>query len=443
MKLCTGKRFLGSALHSQAASFLCEKVRKLAIALTLMCAAFVAAGPATAATPKIQFSATAVHFGSTYITMLKSATLTIHDPGTAALVISKATVSGPFTAGNMNPPRTIKPGGSISVILWFHPASSGAATGTLRISSNASAVPTTVALSGTGLARTMALTPLSVNFESVSVGSTATETGTLKNTGAKSLVVYRASTSTSAFTLSGLPLPSIIAAGKSLSFTVHFAPQSVGAISGSASFSTAEEGSIKASLTGTGAPKATRRTLAASPASLAFGSVDIGDSATKSVSVKNTGNASVSIAKVTMSGSGYAATGLSPNESLGAGKSASLKVVFTPATASSSTGDIQISSNASDSSLAIDLSGTGVQTTQHSVALSWAASKSSIAGYDIYRSTVSGGPYTTQLNGNLVTGLAFTDADVQAGTTYYYVVVAVSSNGAESSYSNQASATIP
>jgi fibronectin type 3 domain-containing protein len=145
-----------------------------------------------------------------------------------------------------------------------------------------------------------------------------------------------------------------------------------------------------------------------------------------------------------MSGSGYAATGISANETLAAGQSASMTVVFTPTTASTSSGSISVSSNASNSPLTIGLSGTGVQAAQPSVTLSWSAStSSSVAGYNVYRSTVSGGPYTTLLNGSLVTGLTFTDTNVQAGATYYYVVVAVNSNGVESSDSNQASATIP
>ena len=60
----------------------------------------------------------------------------------------------------------------------------------------------------------------------------------------------------------------------------------------------------------------------------------------------------------------------------------------------------------------------------------------------IYRSTVSGGPYT--LIGSVAAGSAYpsyNDRTVVAGTTYFYVVTAVNASGAESGYSNQASAT--
>lgn len=443
MKFYTGKWFLRLGHPWRTPSFFRDHLKAVIVAAIVCVAAFVGANPAIAATPKIQLSSTAINLGSTYVTLYKSASLTISNTGSAALVVTKATISGPFTYSNVDAPRKIEPGASVSVTLWFHAQSVGTATGTLSIFSNASTTAAEVALSGTGIAQTMSLTPSSLNFNSVNVGSTATQTVTLKNTGTTSLDVYTTSVSASVFSLSGVTLPSIVAPGNSISFTLHFDPQSAGTISGSASISTSMEGSLTATLTGTGVATTTTRTLVASPTSLAFGSVDVGSTATKSVSVENTGNSSVSVSGVTMSGSGYAATGISSSQTVAAGATVPVTVVFAPTDASSSSGAIQISSNATNTPLTISLSGTGVQTTQHSVTLSWSASTSSVAGYNIYRSTVSGGPYTTILNSGLVTGTAFTDTSVQAGTTYYYVVVSVNSNGVESSDSNQASATVP
>jgi hypothetical protein len=78
----------------------------------------------------------------------------------------------------------------------------------------------------------------------------------------------------------------------------------------------------------------------------------------------------------------------------------------------------------------------------HSVMLSWNASTSMIAGYNVYRSTVNGGGFT-KLNSSLVTLLTYTDTTVQNGTTYFYMTTAVDPSDNESEGSNQASATIP
>lgn len=77
----------------------------------------------------------------------------------------------------------------------------------------------------------------------------------------------------------------------------------------------------------------------------------------------------------------------------------------------------------------------------HWAYLTWMES-GSVAGFDVYRSLVSGGPYV-QVNALLVTGTTYTDRNVTAGTTYYYVVTAIATNGQQSGYSNQVSATIP
>lgn len=79
---------------------------------------------------------------------------------------------------------------------------------------------------------------------------------------------------------------------------------------------------------------------------------------------------------------------------------------------------------------------------QHSVTLSWTASASTVSGYNVYRGTVSGGPYT-QINSVLEASSSYVDNTVASGTTYFYVVTAVDSSGAESAFSNQVSVSVP
>jgi endo-1,4-beta-xylanase len=70
------------------------------------------------------------------------------------------------------------------------------------------------------------------------------------------------------------------------------------------------------------------------------------------------------------------------------------------------------------------------------VQLSWNASTSA-TGYNVKRSTTSGGPYTTVAT---VTGTSFTNTGLTNGTTYFFVVSATNANG-ESANSSQVPAT--
>jgi fibronectin type 3 domain-containing protein len=77
------------------------------------------------------------------------------------------------------------------------------------------------------------------------------------------------------------------------------------------------------------------------------------------------------------------------------------------------------------------------------VVLSWTASASSgVTGYNVYRGTITSGPYT-RLSSSLVSATQYADATVLSSQTYYYVVTAVDSSNAESTYSNPATAVIP
>jgi hypothetical protein len=78
----------------------------------------------------------------------------------------------------------------------------------------------------------------------------------------------------------------------------------------------------------------------------------------------------------------------------------------------------------------------------HWTVLTWNPSTSVVVGYNIYRGTTSGGPYTTR-NSSVVPGITYTDSTVQSGLTYFYVVTAVDSSNVESVHSNEVSAAIP
>jgi hypothetical protein len=89
------------------------------------------------------------------------------------------------------------------------------------------------------------------------------------------------------------------------------------------------------------------------------------------------------------------------------------------------------------------LGGTCLAGVPHSASLNWTASTSSnVVGYNVYRATQSGGPYT-KLTSSPVAGTSYADVTVQGGQTYYYVTTAIDSGGNESVYSNEATAVVP
>jgi len=62
------------------------------------------------------------------------------------------------------------------------------------------------------------------------------------------------------------------------------------------------------------------------------------------------------------------------------------------------------------------------------------------SGYNIYRSTTSGGPYTIIAAGHVTDYATYADFGLTNGTTYYYVVTSIT-NGVESLQSNEANGT--
>jgi fibronectin type 3 domain-containing protein len=99
-------------------------------------------------------------------------------------------------------------------------------------------------------------------------------------------------------------------------------------------------------------------------------------------------------------------------------------------------------SNAANSPLVIALSGTGTASVSYTVSLNWTPSSSTYSGFNVYRGTTSGGPYS-KVDTSMISLPSYTDAAVTQGQTYYYVATEVDSTGMESGYSSEVSATIP
>jgi hypothetical protein len=98
-------------------------------------------------------SSSTVAFGNVAVGTTSTQSVTLTSSGTAAVIVSGATLSGTgFTMSGATFPLTLTAGETATLSLQFDPATAGAATGSLTITSDASSNSTAIAaLSGTGV----------------------------------------------------------------------------------------------------------------------------------------------------------------------------------------------------------------------------------------------------------------------------------------------------
>jgi hypothetical protein len=375
----------------------------------------------------------------------KSATQTIQltNSGSASLTVSQVAATGTgFSVSGITLPLAIAPGQSTSFSAQYAPQAVGNATGSVSIVSNAPNSPATVTLSGSGVQAGLSLTPSTAGFGTVVTGNTNSQTIQLTNSGTASLTVSQATVTGSGFSLSGLNLPLTLAAGQSHTFNIQYAPTAAGNVTGSVSMaSNAPNSPATIALSATAV--AATRTISVNPTSLSFGSITNGNSAVQSFAVTNTGNSSVAISGVSLTGTGYSIVSGAGAVTLAPNQGTFVNIQFAPAAAGAANGSVNITSNATGSASSVSLSGTGAApAVQHTVALNWGASTSTVAGYNVYRSQVSGNAYV-KINSSLIGGMSYSDGNVQSGQTYFYVATAIDASGNESVYSNETSSVIP
>jgi hypothetical protein len=397
-------------------------------------------GTGTSTSPQLTASPASVTFGNVVIGQSTSTNVTLTNTGTAKLTISSISgPSAPFSASGVSANQTLTPGQTATLSVTFAPTSTGSASGTIQVNSNASNPSLTIGLNGTGTAPPPQLTanPASVAFGNVVTGQSTSTNVTLTNTGTSSLTISSVSGPSAPFSASGVSANQTLTPGQTATLSVTFAPTSTGSASGSIQInSNASNPSLTIGLSGTGLSSTPQMT--ANPTSVTFGDVVAGQSTSTNVTLTNTGGSSLTISQVNGPGAPYSTSGVATNQTVTAGQSATLTVTFAPTTTGSFTGNVIVTSTAANSPTTISVAGGS-----HSVSLSWTDNDSGISGYNIYRGTVSGGPYS-KINSTLISVKSYTDVVVSSGQTYYYVVTAVNTSGVESAYSNPpASALIP
>jgi hypothetical protein len=309
--------------------------------------------------PSVNLSLPSYNFGNQLIgTTSSAAPITLTNTGNATLNITSVTIagtnSGDFAETN-NCGASLAASASCTLSVTFTPTASGSRSGSLTITDNANPATQTVSLTGTGTAPVVSLSPASLTFPPQLVGtSSSAQSLTLSNTGSATLSI-------TSITVSGdfsqtNTCGSSLAASASCTLSVTFTPTVSGSRSGSLTITdNASPATQTVSLTGTG----TAPVVSLSPASLTFPPQLVGTSSgAQSLTLSNTGSATLSITSITVSGD-FSQTNTC-GSSVAASASCTLSVTFKPTATGTRTGAVTITDNASPATQTVSLTGTGV-----------------------------------------------------------------------------------
>lgn len=283
--------------------------------------------------------------------------------------------------------------------------------------------------------------PCSHAFGRVPVGNSSSFSIQLSNTGSKTLRISSNSEHGSGFSYGNFHVPVRIRPGASVQMPVIFAPTAKGHAQGTFTLASNDPHSpLNIQVQGTGVDK-TSPLLGISPATLDFGNVTVGSSASL-LATLTASNAAVTISSDQSTSSEFAILGLILPVTIQSGQSIPVTIQFIPGASGQASGKEVFTSNAANSPTVEKVTGTGVSQQAHNVYLSWDPGDGNAVGYNVYRGTADGGPYN-QINTALDTATNYTDYTVVSGTTYYYVATEVNAQGQESGYSNVGQAVIP
>ncbi|GEJ56690.1 choice-of-anchor D domain-containing protein [Anaeromyxobacter diazotrophicus] len=290
-------------------------------------------------------------------------TVTLTNGGTAPVASLAAGLSGgnaaEFQVVSSSCGTTLAAGGSCTVAVAFAPATSGAKAASLVITGTDGVNPIpaqAVALTGTDVAPVAGLAPNPLTFAAQTLNTpSAPQTLTLSNTGTAPLTV---SGITASGDFSQTSSCATVAAGASCAITVTFTPTATGTRSGTVTVTSSDpvNPTLTAAVNGMGTA------ISLSPSVLAFGTQLVGTtSASRSVTLINTGTTALAITSVGVSGANAADYAVTNNcaASLSAGRSCTLGVRFTPAAVGPSTATLSVVTSDPAGPATVALSGTG------------------------------------------------------------------------------------
>jgi len=285
--------------------------------------------------------------------------VTLTNAGVMTLTISSITASSQFGQTNTCS-SSLAPSASCTISVTFTPNTEGNITGTLTISDNSDLTPQIVNLQGTGTGPVLVLSATSLDFGTQVVGTTsAAQTVTLSNTGVLALTITGISASGDFAQTNNCG--NSLAIGASCTISMTFTPSATGPRSGSVSIKDNAAGSPQTiGLTGVGVAPA----FSASAAGLSFGSQFVGTtSAPQSVTVTNSGTATLVIGSVALGGTNPSefiiATNTCSGASVAPAGTCAVSVTYTPSATQPASASLVFTDNANGSPHSVALSGAG------------------------------------------------------------------------------------
>jgi hypothetical protein len=379
-------------------------------------------------------SPTALSFGPQDIDNGPTAaqTSTVTNSGTQPVTLSAITIAGTgFQRLTTNPAdcsttTTLTAGQTCQLRVQFDPASTGATTATLTVTSNAAAI--TVGLSGTGTQMQLARSPTALSFGSRDIddGATATQASTVTNTGSEPVtltaITLTGSDASQFQRLTGATADcmttTVLAAGETCDLRARFDPTATGAKSATLTV-TSNAAAITVTLSGTGI----QTELSRSPTALSLGPRDIDDgpTATQTSTVTNTGTQQVTLSAIAITGTDaprFQRLTTNPADcatttTLTAGQTCLLRVQFDPAATGAKTALLTVASNAPDVTVALSGSGTQAELSRSPAALSFGPQDIDDGPTDTHTSTVT----NTGTEPVTLTAITIAGADFQRLTT--------------------------
>jgi hypothetical protein len=287
-------------------------------------------------------------------------------------------------------------------------------------------------------------TPSSEAFSNTYIGLNSTsKTISIKNTGTASVTIESITSSCSEFKLSSGTTPATLAAGATAAYSFYFAPLAAQLYSCDYTLVPSSGSNLVVSVTGTGL--ASKAVVSSSPTSLSFVNQAVGTpSTTKTVTISNTGTASINLTGITITPPTFSITPVTLPITIKTKSSATISVSYSPAQAISETGVLGLVFNQVPEEV-VDLTGNGIAATSlviTNVATLPAATVQ--AAYQAQLIANSGtSPYTFSVNSGstLPSGLTLSSAGLFSGTLASSVAVGTYTFTAQVADSKSHSAT--